>query len=348
MYRLKNVAPVLLYPLAILIVGSAFLFTFTYQEKHVSADFCSSVSPASVCPPSGTGFLCICSGMVGFGDPSCSMGCLAVPAFTCADVGMTGSPWPTGCVAIPTCSASMGNSCSSSGSNSCGMYGSGTVQCDGSCSASVPSNSLCPTAPPTPTCADYGQLGTYPSCYAPPTPTCADYGQLGTYPSCYSAPPTCTPDATCGGTRANTCSSTSCTDSCGTSYPGQKTTGSCAAVTTCADLGKVGIYPFCTDPVPPPTSCTSPTVTITAAPSRIASGGTSTLTVSGTGINTSCTVTSQSGATIGTVSASSCNANSSSIVTPAMTSQTTYTVSCDSGAATAKVIVNVNPTFTPF
>lgn len=325
MYRLKNnVAPLLLYAFAIVIVAVAFLFT--YQEKQVSADFCSAIDPASVCPPTGAGFLCICSGMGGFGDPSCSTGCLAVPAYTCADVGMTGSPWPMGCVPIPTCSASMGNPCSSSSSNSCGVYGSGSVQCDGSCSAGAPPDSYCPAPPPTPTCADFGQLGTYPSCYAAPTPTCADYGQLGTYPSCYAAPPTCTADPTCGGTRANTCTTATCSDSCGTSYSGQKT---------------------CTVP-PPPTSCTSPSVTIAASPSRIASGGTSTLTVSGTGINTSCTVTNQSGTTIGTVTASACNANSSSIVTPVMTSQTTYTVSCDSGAATAKVIVNVNPTFTPF
>ena len=41
------------------------------------------------------------------------------------------------------CAANQGQACTS-GANSCGMTNSGTIQCDGSCNASVPSNSLCP------------------------------------------------------------------------------------------------------------------------------------------------------------------------------------------------------------
>lgn len=253
--------------------------------------------------------------------------------------------WSVFIPSAPACVPNAGTSCSA-GSNSCGMPGTGTVQCNGSCSGSVPSDSLCPPPPPpTPTCADLGMLGTYPSCYSATPPTCADYGQLGTYPSCYSAPtPTCADTGQLGTYPSCYSAPTpTCADlgKVGT-YPACTT----APATTCADLGKVGIYPFCSDPTPPPTTCSSPAVTITAAPTRISSGGSSTLTVTGTGINTSCTVTGPGVNT--TITASACNASNSSIPTGALTSQATYTVTCDTGAAVNKVIVNVNPTFKPF
>lgn len=85
-------------------------------------------------------------------------------------------------------------------------------------------------------------------------------------------------------------------------------------------------------------SCTSPAVSITANPSRVKSGQTSTLTVTGTGISSSCVVSGPGVNT--TIPASSCTA-SQTITTPAITARSVYTVSCDSGATTAKVIVNL-------
>lgn len=234
----------------------------------------------------------------------------------------------------PSCVPTQGTACTS-GSNSCGMTGSGSIQCDGSCSATTPSDSLCPPPPP-------------------PSPTCADFGMTGTYPSCS---PSCTPDSSC---QANTCTTTSCSDSCGNTYPGTKTTGSCAVCTpdsscqantctgsSCSDSCGNSYAGTKTCVMPPPT-CTSPTVSITASPTRVSSGGSATLAVTGTGISTSCSISNQTGSSLGTFSATSCNANASAIPTGPLTSQGVFTVTCDGGAATAQVIVNVNPTFKPF
>ncbi len=85
-------------------------------------------------------------------------------------------------------------------------------------------------------------------------------------------------------------------------------------------------------------SCSLPSVTITATPSRVKTGQTTTLRVAGTGISTSCIV---SGPGISqTLNASSCGV-SQNITTPAITANSVYTVTCDSGAATGKVIVNI-------
>lgn len=57
----------------------------------------------------------------------------------------TPDPLP-GCPAPSPCHPSMGVDCSSSaGVNACGMYGNGTIQCDGSCDAVAPPDSLCPS-----------------------------------------------------------------------------------------------------------------------------------------------------------------------------------------------------------
>ncbi|MEK7281116.1 MAG: hypothetical protein AAB037_02030 [Chloroflexota bacterium] len=167
-------------------------------------------------------------------------------------------------------------------------------------------------------------MGTYPACSTPPVvpePTCADSGQVGTYPACTDPDPSCTPDNSC---RTNTCTGSSCTDSCGYSYSGTKTDGVCAL---------------------PPGMCTSPTVSITATPSRVRAGGSATLTVTGSGLNQACTITGPGVSQ--TMTPNSCNA-SALITTPAITTQSTYTVSCPEGSATATVIVNINPVFTPF
>lgn len=202
---------------------------------------------------------------------------------------------------------------------------------------------------PPVTCASLGETGTYPNCVAPPaSPTCADFGQVGTYPSC-SAPTTC---ATYGllGTYPN------CTDALGDSCTVGASGIACNQAPvfnpnpSCEDTGQVGTYPNCTTPPGGGGSCTNPTVTITAVPSRINSSQVATLTVNGTGINSSCTVTDEKNVTVGTVNATSCSV-SGTITTPTITTQKSYTATCDGGtanASTAKVIVNLNPNFNPF
>lgn len=164
----------------------------------------------------------------------------------------------------PVC-ATAGQPCGPSAANSCGMTSSGTIDpttC--TCNAVTPSDALCPPPDPPPpgqcpgqwseggfnswgdegnpyvfqacTCEEAGQY-TQPdgSCGASPAPTCADNGQLGTWPDCYDPPPPppgCTPDPSCA---ANTCSGSSCTDSCGVPYAGtMDCTPSCTPDPSCA------------------------------------------------------------------------------------------------------------------
>ena len=192
-----------------------------------------------------------------------------------------------------------------------------------------------------------------------------DAEMAGGYWDCIM-PQTCTANSACA---ATTCGGSTCADTCGNSYAG---TQNCTPPpTTCADLGQVGTFPACS--TPPPTyseasyvptysqsyyqssyaptyseasyyaegsyapSCTSPTVSITASPSRVKSGQTSTLTITGSGISGTCTIAgpgvSQS------FPASSC-AVSGTVTTPAITARSNYTVTCD-GGATAKASVLV-------
>ncbi len=115
------------------------------------------------------------------------------------------------------------------------------VSCSGewSCAFTEQGPLSCPPPPVPPSCADSGQLGTYPNCYTPPPPppppTCADSGQVGTYPSCYTPEPP--PPAP------------SCSD-----YPGHiGTYPNCytPAEPTCADSGQLGSYPNCYTPAEP-------------------------------------------------------------------------------------------------
>ena len=86
-------------------------------------------------------------------------------------------------------------------------------------------------------------------------------------------------------------------------------------------------------------NCTvlNPTATISASPTRVQSGKTTTVTWSSTD-TTSCTVSGPGLSASGT--------SGSQPVT--VTSQAVYTVSCNSGAATATATVNVVPTFQEF
>lgn len=102
----------------------------------------------------------------------------------------------------------------------------------------------------------------------------------------------------------------------------------------------------CTGSGGPPASASrtvtlsNPTASITASPDRVQSGSTSSLTWT-TSQCTNVSVT-KNGAAFSTAS-SSTNVSSGVIV-----GQTTFTVSCDSGAATQSVIVNVLPSFEEF
>lgn len=236
--------------------------------------------------------------------------------------------------------------CPPSGS---GYYWSGHkgyCQEDASCSACVPSSACAANTCSTTTCSDScgnSYAGTQ-NCTPPPT-TCADLGQVGTYPNC-SAAPTCTDNSYCSGTTyisSDTCNgqtgSTPNSTSCGYVAPSSCTPSSaCAASTpvgsTCSDScgntysGTVA------------SGCGTPSATLTAAPIRVRSGQTSTLTLSAIGVTTSCTVTGPG--VNSTTAASSCGV-SKTIVTPAITSQVTYKVTCDSTTEIAKIIVNLVP-----
>lgn len=94
------------------------------------------------------------------------------------------------------CVPNAGNACSSS-ANSCGMTNSGTVQCDGSCSATTPSNSYCPAPQPS-VCTDW---------------SASNYGQAL---PCKYTPTTCGN----GATNYPACNNNLCTDATAINYGG--------------------------------------------------------------------------------------------------------------------------------
>lgn len=191
-------------------------------------------------------------------------------------------------------------------------------------------------------------------------------------------PSTCTADSSCA---ASTPEGKTCTDACGNVYDGTKTAGPLCAVNatqpcsfsnSCGmtNYGTVNCDGTCSVGTPPesscpsysqgtyysqstyysqgsyaPTGCGTPAATITATPSRVRSGQTSVLALAGTGVTTSCTITGPG--VNSTTAASSCNV-AKTLTTPAITTQTTYTVSCDSSTNLTKVIVNPIPTVVEF
>jgi hypothetical protein len=160
---------------------------------------------------------------------------------------------------------------------------------------------------------DNGSIVDYPPVSSSYTLNCFDFGGID------NAYTSVTVNA-CSALNGTTCYSSA--NSCGVKGSG---TYDCSAV--------------CSAVVP----ALSPTVNITAVPARVASGGTTTLTITGSDLQSSCAV---SGPGVNqNFAPAACLANKT-IVTPPITSQSIYTVTC--GPATAKVIVNVNPKFVPF
>ncbi len=222
---------------------------------------------------------------------------------------------------------------------------------------------------PPPSCP-VGYTGTPPNC-TDPNAFCCSGGYCGMEPSCVVVIQSCTsaPNA-CGQTNESIVDGngnclatvppnpaiygTACTsaaNSCGMTNTGTNNcSGVCSATTPaeslCAAYSQAAYYAqgtyysqssyYAQGTYAP--GCTAPSVTITATPSRVKSGQTTTLTVTGTGITTSCTITGPGVNT--TQSASSCGV-SKTITTPAITANSVYTVTCDSGAATGKAVVNI-------
>ena len=85
---------------------------------------------------------------------------------------------------------------------------------------------------------------------------------------------------------------------------------------------------------------------ITATPNRVTSGNTSVIAWTASGINTSCTITGPGLSRV--VTATSCAVPSGSATSGPITSLSTYSISCDNGKTTAKVIVNVVPKIQEF
>ncbi len=215
---------------------------------------------------------------------------------------------------------------------------------DASCAASTYYDQTC-----TDSCGNvYQGTKPYPGCASLDhmTPYCVDWGfscasmgMVGSWPVCVTPPTTCTADSSCA---ASTAVGSTCTDTCGNAYAGTMTTyaqsyyqASYAPYAQSSYYSEGGYAP----------SCTGATVSLTASPARVKSGHTSTLTVTGTGITTSCSITGPGVNT--TVPASSCGV-SQTLVTPPITSQVTYKVTCDSSVDIAKIIVNLVPKVVEF
>lgn len=91
--------------------------------------------------------------------------------------------------------------------------------------------------------------------------------------------------------------------------------------------------------------CVNPTGTLTATPNRIRPGATVSVAYTASGIQGSCTLT---GPTVSqTIPASSCTIPNGSVTTGALTTQSTFILTCD-GTERARTVVNVVPQFEEF
>ncbi len=97
-------------------------------------------------------------------------------------------------------------------------------------------------------------------------------------------------------------------------------------------------------------TCSGTAATITATPDRIHANDPITITYTASNVNTSCTITGPGISPSQVIPAASCSipANGGSISIPAntITTQTTYTITCD--GITQQTVVNVLPKFQEF
>ncbi len=207
--------------------------------------------------------------------------------------------------------------CAGGDPNNCGNIQYTSITCASQC---TPNSSCAASTYVGSTCTD--------SCgnvYAGTLVATCSNGSSGPYPSC----PMCTASSACA---ASTPVGSTCTDSCGNIYAG--TMGG----TYSEAYYQASYAPAYSEASYAAPACSSPTVSISATPTRVRSGQTSVLKVTASGITGTCTVTGPGVSQ--TFSASSCSV-SGNITTPVITARSNYTVSCDGGAATAKVSVSI-------
>lgn len=100
----------------------------------------------------------------------------------------------------------------------------------------------------------------------------------------------------------------------------------------------------------PPITVHSPTCSLTASPNRVRKNGTTSFAVTGTDVK-KCTISGPGGYTYSVpVDSSTGTCSATSITSPAITAQSTYTLTCttDGASITSPVIVNLQPGFTEF
>jgi|GEM_PF-6994907 len=244
--------------------------------------------------------------------------CYAYP--TCADYGQSGT-YPD---CYSACVWNEGQSCSSS--NSCGEANYGSVNCDGSCSASAPSESSCyPSASA--------------SCY--PSSSIVAPGETVTWNASYSGfsgTPTISWSNPYGSPSSGSGQSTSFNStyaSAGQYAPSISVSGSSSASASCSPVTVADA------------SCPiSPELTLAGNPSRVRTGQASTISYSFTNVPTSssCTLT-ENGSVISSRIPSSCGQESVS-VSRTINTQTTYRLTCDSQSK--EFIINVIPNIVEF
>ena len=256
--------------------------------------------------------------------------------------GASGQDSKTLTVAAASCPTTTIGSCSLSPTASGGTSGSCIAGYTGSCSYSCSngswyqnSNSCAPPAASCPTTtigscslSPTASGGTSGSCIAGYTGSCSYSCSNGTW---YASSNSCAAPANCTTPWGNTIASG--VSVLAFSTPSVVSPAACPASQNrlCTSGTLSGSYQY--------QNCTvlNPTATISASPTRVQSGKTTTVTWSSTD-TTSCTVSGPGLSASGT--------SGSQPVT--VTSQAVYTVSCNSGAATATATVNVVPTFQEF
>lgn len=259
---------------------------------------------------------------------TCTGGYTTGTPFGTCDAAHVGQGWTSGmCLGSFSCWNGDINNCGNFQHTEFTCVASGSCTPDASCAATTMDGDTC-----TDSCGNV---------YAG-TATCNN-GSRGPYPAC-PVGPVCSEAATESCSFSNSCGMINtgwvlCDGSCSVGSPAESlctstyTEGAYYAESSYYAQGSYG------------PSCSGGSVTLTAAPSRVRSGQTATLTLTGSGINTSCVVSGPGVNT--TVTASACTA-SRTITTPAIAAQSVYTVSCDSGAVTGKAIINVVPNVSEF